>query len=339
MIGYESRNLNPKNKVTFDCVIRALTAASGKEYTQVLRELVELEIETGYHITDKKCYERWLTRNGFIKHPQPRRPDGTKYKVKDLDEVLGDEHACKQDSAAPVVVLTTHHAAAILAGTVVDIWDIRHRTAYNYYTGPTITPTPEPEPEQEPKGGTAMKAPSKTVFHVKGFPGLKRASDHDYHYAVVATWKDKDGTTKHSIEGCRRDRKDAESWLHYLQGVNPGSETIFEIAEMYDATAEIAAAKAAKKTPKPEPIPAPAAPAPAPQPIPQEPTTGMNKPRLMVGTELQRYTGNGWTKIPSRENEEPQDLYDRLIKRHDKVRIYYETTTTPGARRPYAIVR
>lgn len=54
MIGFELRNVNPKNKKTGDCVIRALTIATEQPYEVVRDELFELMKKTGYTMLSKK---------------------------------------------------------------------------------------------------------------------------------------------------------------------------------------------------------------------------------------------------------------------------------------------
>ena len=48
MIGFEKRNINPKNRKTPDCVVRALAIATGKAYADVYRELFDVSLERGY---------------------------------------------------------------------------------------------------------------------------------------------------------------------------------------------------------------------------------------------------------------------------------------------------
>ena len=63
-------NSNPKGKKTTDCVIRALTMATGLTHETVINELVNIYMTKGYFITDKKCYEHWLQFRKYTKHKQ-----------------------------------------------------------------------------------------------------------------------------------------------------------------------------------------------------------------------------------------------------------------------------
>ena len=126
MIGFEFKNLNPKNKKTADCVIRALTVATGDSYEVIRDELIEIMKKTGYMINSKNAYERLLKARGWVKHKQPRYPDGLKFKVGEIGYLI------KENESA--VVSLANHLTAIEKGKIVDTWDCRHKTIGNYYT-------------------------------------------------------------------------------------------------------------------------------------------------------------------------------------------------------------
>ena len=112
MIGYERRNVNPKNRKTGDCVIRALTVATGKPYEEIYKELFDISLATGYILTEKRVEDRLLERYGFIKHKQPRKGDNTKYTIGEVDELADDEI---------IVIRCAHHLTVVVSGTLVDI--------------------------------------------------------------------------------------------------------------------------------------------------------------------------------------------------------------------------
>lgn len=47
-------NANPKNKHTTDCVVRAICTALNQSYEQTAKELTDLWLKTGNHISDVK---------------------------------------------------------------------------------------------------------------------------------------------------------------------------------------------------------------------------------------------------------------------------------------------
>lgn len=127
MIKYVQKNVNPKGKKTADCVIRALTVATGKDYWEVFDELVVLAKKTGLMINEKRLYEKFLDQNGFFKYPQPRKLDNTKYQVGELDEV------CKCSNRV-IIVTMANHMTVVFKGELIDIWDCRGKTISNYFT-------------------------------------------------------------------------------------------------------------------------------------------------------------------------------------------------------------
>ena len=125
MIALKKLNNNFKNKKTGDCVIRALSQASGKDYKVVAQELFELYMKYGYIINDKHTYEKWLEANGFVKYPQPRKSDNSKYLVGEIDKLirLGEN----------AVISCANHLTCVCDDELVDIWDCRKKCIGNYY--------------------------------------------------------------------------------------------------------------------------------------------------------------------------------------------------------------
>ena len=72
-------NANPKNRITTDCVIRALATALEQDYNDTVMELAQMQCKTGYDDGDSKLFDKYLQSKGWIKHSQPRKSDNTKY--------------------------------------------------------------------------------------------------------------------------------------------------------------------------------------------------------------------------------------------------------------------
>ena len=125
MIGYENKNINPKGKKTGDCVVRALSLALGRDYVDVYRELFDISLLTGYIINDKRVEEKFLTKHGFVKHKQPKKPSGKKYLIGEIDKICRDK---------VIVISCAHHLTVVLDGTLVDSWDCRGKCISNYFT-------------------------------------------------------------------------------------------------------------------------------------------------------------------------------------------------------------
>lgn len=128
MIELKYVNVNPKGRKTGDCSTRALVGVLGVTYEQALKMQCEEAIKSCYGITDKQVMERVLKRYGYIKMKQPRKEDGKKYTVGELDEIL-----TKKQIEEGVLVTVARHHTCIKNGCVQDIWDCRVKTVVNYY--------------------------------------------------------------------------------------------------------------------------------------------------------------------------------------------------------------
>lgn len=125
MISYRNENINFKNKKTGDCVVRALSKASGKDYKQVAQELFDLYMKYGYMMNDKHTYEKWLETNGFIKYKQPRWDDGSKYLVGEIESLIRAKDK--------VVISCANHLTCVYENELIDLWDCRGKCIGNYW--------------------------------------------------------------------------------------------------------------------------------------------------------------------------------------------------------------
>lgn len=128
-------NANPKNKITTDCVIRALSRGMNKPYNEVVMELALLQCETGYDDGDKKLYDTYLKNNGWIKHNQPRKWDNTKYTGEEwCYEVQSVVYDRSTNWDRIIANIGGHHVVAIINGKVNDIWNSTYGCIGNYWT-------------------------------------------------------------------------------------------------------------------------------------------------------------------------------------------------------------
>ena len=121
---YKEYNANPKNRKTSDCVVRALTIATGKDYKTIYTELFNISLENGYFLNEKRVEDVLLEREGFKKQKQPRKIDGTKYKVKEVLQLT---------NAYIIVIRVAHHLTVVKDGVLLDIWNCSEKTINNYY--------------------------------------------------------------------------------------------------------------------------------------------------------------------------------------------------------------
>ena len=139
LVDFVKSNVNPKNRKTCDCVIRALTVAIHdenrdikKEYYEVLNELVNISIKTGYMINDKHVYETFLENHGFIKYRQPRKRDNTKYQIGEIKSVLNDDVVNYDEDKSTCVISCANHLT-VYTNVIVDTWDCRNKSIGNYW--------------------------------------------------------------------------------------------------------------------------------------------------------------------------------------------------------------
>lgn len=123
---FHFHNENPKNRITGDCTFRAIARATGKPWTEVVMEMAELSVRTGYAINDTKGIEKYMEQIGWVKHPQPRKPDGKKYTGKEFCKAFRPRRAMAH--------IGGHHDVAIIDGKVNDIWDSTGGCIGNYWT-------------------------------------------------------------------------------------------------------------------------------------------------------------------------------------------------------------
>lgn len=124
MLNYKEENLNFKNKVTTDCVVRAIAKAEEKDYKEVAQELFNIYMKTGYAMNDRKCYEKYLEQLGWKKMKQPRKSDNTKY-------LVGEANLVSKNNV--MILRCAHHLTCKRFVSIVDIWDCRYKTIGNYW--------------------------------------------------------------------------------------------------------------------------------------------------------------------------------------------------------------
>lgn len=128
MIEYVNFNVNPKHRKTGDCSTRALVGTLGIDYDKALRSQMKWSLETYYDPTSKQVMEKVLAEFGYVKMKQPRKIDGKKYTVGEMDKILTP----KQMDEGVLITVANHHTC-ITDGHVQDTWDCRDMSVGNYY--------------------------------------------------------------------------------------------------------------------------------------------------------------------------------------------------------------
>lgn len=131
---FHYHNQNPRNRITTDCVIRAISTATEIPYNRVVMELTELQCKTGYDDGDAKLYELYLKQEGFIKQKQPRKADNTKYTGAEFCKALQSDYGYVIGKDIRIVAhIGGGHIVAIVDGKVWDIWNCTYKTIGNYW--------------------------------------------------------------------------------------------------------------------------------------------------------------------------------------------------------------
>lgn len=120
-------NANPKNRLTGDCAFRAICTALEKPWEDVVMEMAEASIKTGYSISSVKGIAKYLEEHGWHKMPQPRKSNGTKY--------TGEEF-CKKIAVHGqryVANIGGSHVVAIVDKKVYDTWNSTDGCIGNYW--------------------------------------------------------------------------------------------------------------------------------------------------------------------------------------------------------------
>ena len=131
MLLYGEKNVNPKKRRTGDCSTRALVGTLGISYEEALKLQMKWSLKTYYDPTSKQVMEKVLQEFGYVKMKQPRKADGKKYTVAELDEIIPADIRNKG-----VLVTVARHHTCIIGMCVQDIWDCRYKSVGNYYIKP-----------------------------------------------------------------------------------------------------------------------------------------------------------------------------------------------------------
>ena len=127
MVVFEKINNNPKGIKAADCVVRAISYATGLDWVTVYNGLCELGLHMKRMPNEKEVYSKYLESLGWTKRQQPRRLDNTKYLVGEIDQLV---------RFGKVVISLANHLTVAdmdLEFMIIDTWDCRRKTIGNYW--------------------------------------------------------------------------------------------------------------------------------------------------------------------------------------------------------------
>lgn len=119
-------NANPKNRITEDCVERAISTALGQSWEKTILELAEMGTKNGYCPYGKKGIEEYLKCKGWYKQRQPKHENGTKYTGYEfcLDIQSKNPITVPKNARSKIIAMIGGgHVVAIMDGKIYDTWD------------------------------------------------------------------------------------------------------------------------------------------------------------------------------------------------------------------------
>lgn len=117
-------NCNPHHKHTDDCVIRAISAATGDSWEKVLKDLTHYTIKYGYMINTPELYGKYLKDTGWVKQKQPVKSNGKKIHINEFLEQFTD---------GAIAHAGCGHVTYLMEGMVYDIWNCENEIIGNYW--------------------------------------------------------------------------------------------------------------------------------------------------------------------------------------------------------------
>lgn len=117
-------NCNPYNVHTDDCVIRAITAGTGKSWEEVVSDLMQYMLQRGHMMNTPETYGAYLQDKGWVRQRTPKKRGGG-------DMTIG-EFVKKFDGHA-IAHVDNNHVTYIADGKVWDLWDPSEHVIGEYW--------------------------------------------------------------------------------------------------------------------------------------------------------------------------------------------------------------
>lgn len=133
-------NLNPNGRRVGDCVVRAITSATGKSWDDVYTELCKIGFEIKDMPSSKPTYLLYLERNGWKKMKMPKKTVYVENEFGGEDEktkrVTVAEFASWNDKGRYIVDMA-NHLTAVEDGTIIDTWNCGGKSIGNWWAKET----------------------------------------------------------------------------------------------------------------------------------------------------------------------------------------------------------
>ena len=126
MMKYIEYNINPKNKKTGDCVIRAIAFATNKEWEKIYLELAEQGIRKGLMLNDPRNWKKYLDNLGYKVQKMPRKINNKRYSLEEFCDKIAEEDKT-------YIVKIASHLTAVKDKNLYDTWNCSRKYVGNYW--------------------------------------------------------------------------------------------------------------------------------------------------------------------------------------------------------------
>lgn len=134
---FKFTNINPKHRITQDCVIRAISLFLNQDYYKTLRDLIEIYLDTGFHIADPVCFMIYLKsrenlmRTDITEEPFTLRSFCESLNVGKLEKF---QNITDQNCHKILVLLENIHLTYLENGTILDTCNYSNMKVTAYFT-------------------------------------------------------------------------------------------------------------------------------------------------------------------------------------------------------------
>lgn len=126
-------NVNPKNKINSDCVIRAIANAMNKTWDEINEDLFKYSVKYKTVLNDNHTYEKYLKDNNWIKCKQPKKENNKKYTGKEFVDYLNKTKGISNK----IISIGAHHLSCIIYTNgqykIEDTWDCTDNCIGSYW--------------------------------------------------------------------------------------------------------------------------------------------------------------------------------------------------------------
>lgn len=117
-------NVNPKNRIVCDCVIRAIAKAESKEWLEVFDSLTSIARQKFSVLNDSKIYSIYLSIYDNVNCMYYENDNKYRLTIKQL---------CDQYNKGTFVVQVSNHLTTVIDGDLYDTWNCLDKKIYKIW--------------------------------------------------------------------------------------------------------------------------------------------------------------------------------------------------------------